>query len=147
MRSHCHYSHRPIPNPSHRIGVDSCPSDLASYSFLDINPLSKGHALVIPKCSFSLSMSPAVLNVSPVTLSLSSISPDHAEKMHELPDEYLADALPIAKKIAIAQGAENYNILQVRVTLFCEPQFFLSLSPSSPRPPSPICSAAIWIVF
>lgn len=32
--------------------------------------------------------------------------------MHELPDEYLADALPIAKKIAIAQGAENYNVLQ-----------------------------------
>ncbi|KAF8657313.1 hypothetical protein AX16_002235 [Volvariella volvacea WC 439] len=57
-----------------------------SYSFLDIGPLSKGHALVIPKY--------------------------HAVKMHELPDEYLADALPIAKKIAIAQGAENYNILQ-----------------------------------
>lgn len=38
---------------------------------------------------------------------------DHAEKLHELPDEYLADALPLAKKIAIAQGAENYNILQV----------------------------------
>lgn len=34
--------------------------------------------------------------------------------MHELPDEYLADALPIAKKIALAQGLENYNILQVR---------------------------------
>lgn len=33
--------------------------------------------------------------------------------MHELPDEYLADALPIAKKIALAQGLENYNILQV----------------------------------
>lgn len=29
-----------------------------------------------------------------------------------MPDEYLADALPIAKRIAIAQGAENYNILQ-----------------------------------
>ena len=29
-----------------------------------------------------------------------------------LPDEYLADAMPIAKKIALAQGAENYNILQ-----------------------------------
>ncbi|KAI0299711.1 HIT-like domain-containing protein [Multifurca ochricompacta] len=57
-----------------------------SYAFLDINPLSKGHALVIPKY--------------------------HAEKVHELPDEFLADALPIAKKIAIAQGAENYNILQ-----------------------------------
>jgi diadenosine tetraphosphate (Ap4A) HIT family hydrolase len=38
---------------------------------------------------------------------------DHSEKMHELPDEYLADVMPIAKKIAIAQGVENYNILQV----------------------------------
>ncbi|CAK5270361.1 unnamed protein product [Mycena citricolor] len=57
-----------------------------SYSFLDIGPLSRGHALVIPKY--------------------------HSHKMHELPDEYLADAMPIAKKIALAQGAENYNILQ-----------------------------------
>lgn len=32
--------------------------------------------------------------------------------MHQLPDEYLAEALPLAKKIAIAQGVENYNILQ-----------------------------------
>jgi hypothetical protein len=39
--------------------------------------------------------------------------PDHAEKLHQLPDEYLTDILPIAKKIAVAQGAENYNILQV----------------------------------
>ncbi|KAL0960559.1 hypothetical protein HGRIS_005595 [Hohenbuehelia grisea] len=58
----------------------------AKFSFLDIGPLSKGHALIIPKY--------------------------HAEKLHELPDEYLADALPIAKKIATALGAENYNILQ-----------------------------------
>ncbi|KAL1744068.1 HIT-like domain-containing protein [Schizophyllum fasciatum] len=57
-----------------------------SYSFMDIQPLSTGHALVIPKY--------------------------HAAKMHELPDEYLADAMPIAKKIAVALGAENYNILQ-----------------------------------
>ncbi|KAI6117102.1 HIT-like domain-containing protein [Pisolithus croceorrhizus] len=57
-----------------------------SFSFLDIGPLSKGHALIIPK--------------------------DHAAKLHELPDEYLADAMPIAKKIASAQGLENYNILQ-----------------------------------
>lgn len=33
--------------------------------------------------------------------------------MHELPDAYLADTLPIAKKIALAQGLENYNVLQV----------------------------------
>ncbi|KAJ7258757.1 HIT-like protein [Mycena haematopus] len=57
-----------------------------SFSFLDIGPLSKGHALVIPKY--------------------------HAHKLHELPDDYLADAMPVAKKIALAQGAENYNILQ-----------------------------------
>ncbi|KAJ1952228.1 Adenosine 5'-monophosphoramidase, partial [Linderina pennispora] len=57
-----------------------------SFSFLDIGPLSEGHALVIPKY--------------------------HAEKMHELPDEFLADAMPVAKKIATALGAENYNILQ-----------------------------------
>lgn len=30
-----------------------------------------------------------------------------------MPDEYFADVLPAAKKIAIAIGAENYNLLQV----------------------------------
>ncbi|KAI9448563.1 HIT-like protein [Lactarius indigo] len=53
-----------------------------TFSFLDINPLSKGHSLVIPN------------------------------KLHDVPDEYLADTLSIAKKIAIAQGAKDYNILQ-----------------------------------
>ena len=39
--------------------------------------------------------------------------PDHAEKMHELPDENLRDIVPIAKRIAIAQGTLDYkNILQ-----------------------------------
>jgi hypothetical protein len=46
--------------------------------------------------------------------------------MHELPDEYLADALPIAKKIAIAQGVENYNILQVRRDLPTTPFFLVT---------------------
>ncbi|KAH0586037.1 Adenosine 5'-monophosphoramidase [Termitomyces sp. 'cryptogamus'] len=57
-----------------------------SFAFLDIGPLSKGHALVVPKC--------------------------HAAKLHELPDEHLTDILPIAKKIALAQGVADYNILQ-----------------------------------
>ncbi|TBU25122.1 HIT-like protein [Dichomitus squalens] len=56
------------------------------FSFLDIGPLAKGHALIIPKY--------------------------HAEKFHEVPDEYLGDVLPAAKKIALALGAENYNLLQ-----------------------------------
>ncbi|KAF8333506.1 HIT-like protein [Cantharellus anzutake] len=55
-------------------------------SFLDINPLAKGHSLVIPKY--------------------------HAEKFHELPDDYVSDVLPVAKKIAVASGLSNYNILQ-----------------------------------
>ncbi|KAI9288796.1 HIT-like domain-containing protein [Umbelopsis sp. AD052] len=57
-----------------------------SYAFLDIMPLSEGHALVIPKY--------------------------HAEFMHEVPDEYLADAMPLAKKVAVASGLKYYNILQ-----------------------------------
>ncbi|KAG9121117.1 hypothetical protein FRC07_003060 [Ceratobasidium sp. 392] len=57
-----------------------------SYAFLDIGPLSRGHCLVIPK--------------------------HHGEKLHDIPDEYLADTLPISKKLAIATGAADYNILQ-----------------------------------
>ncbi|CAE6349004.1 unnamed protein product [Rhizoctonia solani] len=57
-----------------------------SYAFLDIFPVSKGHSLIIPKY--------------------------HGEKLHDIPDEYLADVMPVAKKIAIATGATDYNILQ-----------------------------------
>ncbi|KAG8983378.1 hypothetical protein FRB94_007005 [Tulasnella sp. JGI-2019a] len=57
-----------------------------SYAFMDINPLAKGHSLIIPKF--------------------------HAEKLHEVPDESLADVMPIAKKIALAIGSPDYNILQ-----------------------------------
>ena len=39
----------------------------------------------------------------------------HGEKLHDVPDEYLEDSLIVAKKIAVASGLENYNILQVRV--------------------------------
>jgi diadenosine tetraphosphate (Ap4A) HIT family hydrolase len=39
--------------------------------------------------------------------------------MHELPDEYLADAMPVAKKIALAVGAVDYNVLQViQISIF-----------------------------
>ncbi|KAF8601355.1 hydrolase [Ceratobasidium sp. AG-I] len=65
-----------------------------SYSFLDIGPPPKGHCLVIPK------------------FDLTVVEKDHGEKLHDIPDEYLADALPIAKKLAIATGATDYNILQ-----------------------------------
>ncbi|KAG8910683.1 hypothetical protein FRC01_006195 [Tulasnella sp. 417] len=38
---------------------------------------------------------------------------NHGVKLHDIPDEYLADTLAIAKKIAIASGFVDYNILQV----------------------------------
>ncbi|KAK4445047.1 HIT-like domain-containing protein [Podospora aff. communis PSN243] len=57
-----------------------------TLAFLDINPLSRGHALVIPKF--------------------------HGEKLTDIPDDHLTELLPIAKKLAIAVGAPEYNILQ-----------------------------------
>ncbi|KAH6623486.1 HIT-like domain-containing protein [Chaetomium tenue] len=57
-----------------------------TLAFLDINPLSRGHALVIPKF--------------------------HGEKLTDIPDEHLSDILPIAKKLVAATGALEYNILQ-----------------------------------
>ena len=45
---------------------------------------------------------------------------DHSARMDELPDEYLAETLPLAKKIAKALGVVDYNILQVSYALDCE---------------------------
>ncbi|PQE14379.1 HIT domain-containing protein [Rutstroemia sp. NJR-2017a WRK4] len=55
-------------------------------AFLDINPLSRGHALVIPKF--------------------------HGEKLVDIPDDQLTEILPVVKKLVTASGATNYNILQ-----------------------------------
>lgn len=65
-----------------------------TYSFLDIQPTSEGHCLVIPKY--------------------------HGAKLHNVPDEYLADILPVMKKISKAlkldvnntPDGEGYNVLQ-----------------------------------
>ncbi|KAH0544012.1 hypothetical protein FGG08_001780 [Glutinoglossum americanum] len=55
-------------------------------AFLDIQPLSRGHALVIPK--------------------------HHGAKLTDIPDDQLEEILPVAKKLVLAAGAINYNILQ-----------------------------------
>ena len=57
-----------------------------TFAFLDIQPLSKGHALVIPK--------------------------HHGAKLHDIPDDSLSEILQVAKSIAKATGAEDYNVLQ-----------------------------------
>jgi len=36
----------------------------------------------------------------------------HGEKLADIPDEDLAEMMPVAKKIAIAAGVNEYNILQ-----------------------------------
>lgn len=61
---------------------------------MDIQPTSKGHVLVIPKY--------------------------HGAKLHNIPDEYLTDILPITKKLVNLlyldiddkDGAAGYNFLQ-----------------------------------
>lgn len=61
-----------------------------TYSFLDIQPTSRGHCLVIPKY--------------------------HGARLHNIPDEYLSDILPVTRRIAQAlqldNATANYNILQ-----------------------------------
>ncbi|KAK7426313.1 Adenosine 5'-monophosphoramidase [Neonectria magnoliae] len=61
------------------------------FAFLDIGPLSKGHALVIPKF--------------------------HGAKLTDIPDDELIEVLPTLKKIIKASGATDYNILQNNGTI------------------------------
>ena len=56
--------------------------------------------------------------------------------MHELPDESLRDILPIAKKIAIAQGTPDYNILQNNGRNAHQVFTLLSIYSGSPVPKS-----------
>lgn len=53
---------------------------------MDIGPIAPKHCLVIPKY--------------------------HGAKLTDIPDDHLEELLPIAKKLAKASGAEQYNILQ-----------------------------------
>jgi len=75
-----------IVETAKRLVVTRFRCSLTSFAFLDIQPLSRGHALVIPK--------------------------EHAVKVHELSDDSLADLLPVAKKVALALGVKDYNVLQ-----------------------------------
>ncbi|KAF1817666.1 HIT-like protein [Eremomyces bilateralis CBS 781.70] len=57
-----------------------------TLAFLDINPLSKGHSLIIPKY--------------------------HGKHITDIPDDHLLEVLSVTKRIARAVGAENFNVLQ-----------------------------------
>ncbi|CAK9436143.1 uncharacterized protein LODBEIA_P07010 [Lodderomyces beijingensis] len=65
-----------------------------TYSFLDIQPTAEAHVLVIPKY--------------------------HGAKLHNIPDEYLSDILPVVKKLTHVlkldtnntPDGQGYNVLQ-----------------------------------
>lgn len=72
-------------SPSHKIYEDD-----AVYAFLDISPLSKGHALVIPKKEVTF-----------------------LDKMDDTTAASIGRVLPrIARAVMKATGAKHYNILQ-----------------------------------
>ncbi|KXG53218.1 Histidine triad (HIT) protein [Penicillium griseofulvum] len=76
------------------------------FAFLDIQPLSRGHAvrfLTIPGALFPAFGVPLVALVIPKF---------HGAKLTDIPDEDLTEILPVAKNIAKATGAEDFNILQ-----------------------------------
>lgn len=71
------------------------------FAFLDINPLSDGHA-VHTFC----------FNDFYLTVIKLIIPKHHGAKITDVPDEDLQEILPVAKKIAKAVGCADFNILQ-----------------------------------
>lgn len=55
-------------------------------AFMDINPLSRGHILIVPKT--------------------------HGRKLTDCKDDELAEMMPAAKRLARAIGCTDYNLLQ-----------------------------------
>ncbi len=73
-------------------------------AFLDINPLSSGHAV----CPTPY---PPTIPWSNTRLEL-VIPKHHGAKLTDIPDDQLSELLPVAARIARAAGADQYNILQ-----------------------------------
>jgi hypothetical protein len=63
--------------------------------------------------------------------------------MHELPDESLGDILPVAKKIALATGAENYNILNARRPRASRPAWSDGRSQNNGAPAHQVCPGTV----
>lgn len=65
---------------------------------------------------------------------------DHGEKLTDVDDAFLVDTLLVSKRIAKALGCEDYNVLQVGLSLPLSffPYLLTSLILSSSTIPSPI---------
>ncbi|EER44059.1 predicted protein [Histoplasma capsulatum H143] len=95
-------------------------------AFLDIMPLSRGHAVsyalfavisssldwdygkAATACTLVANWKTAI----GISLHCLVIPKFHGVKLTDIPDEDLTELLPVAKKIAIASGAVDFNILQ-----------------------------------
>ncbi|TVY46641.1 Hit family protein [Lachnellula occidentalis] len=86
------------------------------FAFLDINPLSKGHAvrtmLSIPFIENTTTGEERKTNADMIPGSQLVIPKHHGAKLTDIPDDSLAELLPVVKKLVIATGAEDYNVLQ-----------------------------------
>ena len=76
-----------------------------TLAFLDIGPISKGHSVkqptsLIRPCLYKLTWRQLI------------IPKFHGAKLHDIPDDQLAEVLSVTKRIALAQGVQDYNILQ-----------------------------------
>lgn len=89
-----------------------CIANICKYAgwHFSISPLSLRD---IPKLSLNVRASSlSMINLNPSRLN-NLLYLDHARTLGDLPDEYLADIGPVLKKVALATGAEQYNVLQV----------------------------------
>jgi diadenosine tetraphosphate (Ap4A) HIT family hydrolase len=75
-----------------------------TFAFLDIGPLSRGHSV-----SYTLDQWHSASLTSTAQLIIPKF---HGAKLHDIPDDQLSELLTVTKKIALAQGVEDYNILQ-----------------------------------
>lgn len=55
---------------------------------------------------------PSTLPRIPLNVS-ETASTDHAAKLTGVPDDALAELLPLVKRLALAVGCEDFNVLQV----------------------------------
>ena len=93
-----------MSSPRNRLALHPLADSLYRLAFFDIGPISKGHALVIPKCASSR---------RDLFGRQADSDADHGAKLHDIPDADLVELLPIVKKIAVAVGTVDYNVLQV----------------------------------
>ncbi|TGO56615.1 hypothetical protein BCON_0075g00050 [Botryotinia convoluta] len=66
----------------------------------------------IIKGKFLISVTSGAIPKLDAKANLLVIPKHHGEKLVDIPDDQLEEILPVVKKLVVATGAENYNVLQ-----------------------------------